>query len=88
MKKEAYDKFMNDLSNEFTCDEIVKELILDAEELSKYGEKRVALENLLENLLENEINISSELIELAEEAFSDYPSSYDDELISEMKQFN
>ena len=42
-------------------------LLLDAAELAMYGEKRVALENFLENLLENEIHISSELIDLAEE---------------------
>lgn len=65
----------------------VKEFILDAEELSKYGEKRVALENLLENLIESEIYISPELIDLAEEAFSDNPTDYDNELISEMKRF-
>lgn len=46
-----------------------------------YGEKRVALENFLENLLENEIHISSELIDLAEEAFSDNPTDYDNRLI-------
>ena len=66
---------------------IVKEFLLDAAELAMYGEKRVALENFLENLLENEIHISSELIDLAEEAFSDNPTDYDNRLIFEMKQF-
>ena len=62
MKKEAYDRFMSKMSSEFGNVDSVKEFLLDAEELAKYGEKRVALENLLENLLENEIYISSELI--------------------------
>ena len=52
MKKEAYDRFMSKMSSEFGNVDSVKEFLLDAEELAKYGEKRVALENLLENLLE------------------------------------
>ncbi len=87
MKKEAYDKFIAKMSSKFDNVDIVKEFLLDAEELAKYGEKQVALENLLENLLENEIYISSELIDLAEEAFSDNPTDYDNELICEMKQY-
>ena len=55
MKKEAYDQFMAKMSSEFENGDSVKEFLLDAEELAKYGEKRVALENLLENLIENEI---------------------------------
>ena len=76
MKKEAYDKFMKKISSEFKNVDTVKEFLLDAAELAMYGEKRVALENFLENLLENEIHISSELIDLAEEAFSDNPTDY------------
>ena len=81
MKKEAYDKFMKKISSEFKNVDTVKEFLLDAAELAMYGEKRVALENFLENLLENEIHISSELIDLAEEAFSDNPTDYDNRLI-------
>ena len=87
MKKEAYDRFMSKMSSEFGNVDSVKEFLLDAAELAMYGEKRVALENFLENLLENEIHISSELIDLAEEAFSDNPTDYDNRLIFEMKQF-
>ena len=87
MKKEAYDRFLSKMSSEFGNVDSVKEFLLDAEELAKYGEKRVALENLLENLLENEIYISSELINLAEEAFSDNATDYDNELIYDIKQF-
>ena len=87
MKKEAYDKFMKKISSEFKNVDTVKEFLLDAAELAMYGEKRVALENFLENLLENEIHISSELIDLAEEAFSDNQTDYDNRLIFEMKQF-
>ena len=79
MKKEAYDKFMKKISSEFKNVDTVKEFLLDAAELAMYGEKRVALEN--------EIHISSELIDLAEEAFSDNPTDYDNRLIFEMKQF-
>lgn len=61
MKKEAYDKFMVKMSSEFDNIDSVKEILLDAEELAKYGEKRVALENLFEN----EIYISFKLIDFA-----------------------
>ena len=57
-----------------------------AEELAKYGEKRVALENFLENVLANEVTISKEAVTLAEKAFSDAPNDYDIELINELKK--
>ena len=41
MKKEAYDRFMSKMSSEFGNVDSVKEFLLDAEELAKYGEKRV-----------------------------------------------
>lgn len=86
MKKEQYTSFIIKLKEQFGDNKIVNNFILDAEELAKYSEMRIALENLLENLIDNEIVISQELVGLAEEAFSDNPSDYDRQLIMEIKQ--
>ena len=86
MKKELYENFIIKLKSKFSDNKIVNEFILDAEELAKYGEMRIALENLLTNLI-NEIAISKELVSLAEEAFGYNPGDYDKQLIMEIKQF-
>ncbi|WP_410081219.1 hypothetical protein [Ruminococcus sp.] len=82
MVKDAYDMFFKNISMQFHDDSLVE----DAEELAKYGEKRVALENFLENVLANEVTISKEAVTLAEKAFSDAPNDYDIELINELKK--
>lgn len=82
MVKDAYDMFFKNISMQFHDDALVE----DAEELAKYGEKRVALENFLENVLANEVTISKEAVTLAEKAFSDAPNDYDIELINELKK--
>lgn len=85
MVKDAYDMFFKNISMQFH-DGSVNALVEDAEELAKYGEKRVALENFLENVLANEVTISKEAVTLAEKAFSDAPNDYDIELINELKK--
>lgn len=87
MKREQYENFIIKLKKQFSDNKIVNDFIIDAEELAKYGEVRIALENLLENLIDKEIAISQELIRLAEEAFSDNTSDYDRQLVMEIKQF-
>lgn len=87
MKREQYENFIIKLKKQFSDNKIVYDFIIDAEQLAKYGEVRIALENLLENLIDNEIAISKELVSLAEEAFSDNPSDYDRQLVMEIKQF-
>ena len=87
MKKELYENFIIKLKSKFSDNKIVNEFILDAEELAKYGEMSIALENLLTNLIDNEIAISKELVSLAEEAFGYNPGDYDKQLIMEIKQF-
>ena len=90
MVKDAYDMFFKNISMQFHDDSLVNALVNalveDAEELAKYGEKRVALENFLENVLANEVTISKEAVTLAEKAFSDAPNDYDIELINELKK--
>lgn len=86
MKKESFEIFIKELSVEHSDNIMVKDMILDAEDLAKYGEKRIALENLLENLFENEIDISSRLVDIAEDAFSDAPNDYDKNIIADLRQ--
>ena len=73
-------------STGFVNSKVWQNWVEDAEELAKYGEKRVALENFLENVLANEVTISKEAVTLAEKAFSDAPNDYDIELINELKK--
>lgn len=80
-----YDKFMKKIKEEYNDNEKVLELLSDARELENYGERRIALENLLENLLEINIKLNAELIDCANEAFSDAKSEYDKELINDLK---
>lgn len=61
MVKDAYDMFFKNISMQFHDDSLVNALVEDAEELAKYGEKRVALENFLENVLANEVTIQKKL---------------------------
>lgn len=88
MKNVYYNEFMAELENNYFENETVKSFISDAKELEKYGERRIALENLLENILECDIILTSELIEKADLALSDAPSEYDKELIEDLKGLN
>lgn len=86
MKSVYYNGFMAELEKMYSGNDTVKGLINDAKELEKHGERRIALENLLENILECDIVLPSELIEKAALAFSDAPSGYDKKLIEDLKQ--
>lgn len=85
MIKAAYDDFFKKISSQFSEDQFVISLMEDAEELAKYGERRVALENFLENILSSGVKIPIETISLAQKAFSDSPNDYDIELIEELQ---
>ncbi len=50
-------------------------LILEAKELIKYGEREVALENMLENLYEVSIFIDEDVANIARKAFGERISS-------------
>lgn len=47
----------------------VKSVIVEAEELGNFGERRIALENLLDNLSEVGLFLTAEQIYLADKAF-------------------
>jgi len=86
MIRVAYDDFFKEISLHFSENQFVLSLVEDAEELAKYGERRVALENFLENILSSEVKIPKEIIALAQKAFSDSPNDYDIELIEEFQK--
>jgi len=48
---------------------ILDDIIFEAQNLIKYGEYRIALENTLENLNEVSITLEKEIVELARQAF-------------------
>lgn len=62
----------------------IKDLVEAAKELAKYGERRIALENLLENVFENNIILDDELLDAADKAFGENASNYDKELLKDI----
>ena len=65
--------FLNDIENERNF-EAVKSAIDEAKEIGSFGERRIALENLLDNLSEIGLFLSVEQIHLADKAFGDHKS--------------
>ena len=53
----------------------------EARRLSRYGERRIALENLLENLIELSVFLYTSEIDLAESAFGTTLSMYEKQLL-------
>lgn len=60
--------FLYEIENE-KGDKAVKSAIDEAKELGSFGERRIALENLLDNLIEVGLFLLSEQIHLADKAF-------------------
>lgn len=58
----------------------LEHLISEARELIKYGESKIALENMLENLNEVSISLDESVLELARRAFEDQATSYMEQL--------
>ncbi len=84
MDKEAFKLFLEQM--EIECGNCTHQdlttFVKSADELSKYGEYRIALENLLENIIDNDITLNDEQINLAKKAFGDKITDYDSKLIS------
>lgn len=64
----------------------VKYVLDSAKKLGSVGERRIALENLLDNLSEVGLFLSSELICLADKAFGNLKDKYEQELIDYFKE--
>lgn len=65
----------------------LKNLILEARRLIKYGEYKIALENILENLNEVSISLDKTTIALAHQAFDNKISTYMENLLSDLARF-
>lgn len=59
----------------------IASFINESRDLAKFGEVRIALENLLENMIEVDAVFSDELIEIATKAFGDNIPEYDKKLL-------
>lgn len=66
---------------------IVKGAINDAKELGNFGERRIALENLLDVLSEVGLFLSIEQIDIANRAFGNLKSRNEDILIKYYKKY-
>ena len=74
MNIQQFDAFLNSL-------EEIKNIGTNNMPESQYGERRIALENLLDNLLETSIPLCKTTIDLAEEAFDTPLSTYEKKLL-------
>ncbi|MDE6641386.1 MAG: hypothetical protein K2K63_12765 [Acetatifactor sp.] len=62
----------------------IENVIIETRELIKHGEKRIALENMLENINEVGIALDIDTITLAQKAFGKNISPYIEELLRVM----
>ena len=100
MNKEILENFISNIEeikknsdrNEVVSDKVgqynkvayIERVITESRELIKHGEKRIALENMLENMNEVGIVLDAYTISLARGAFGENISSDMDELLMEM----
>jgi len=64
----------------------LENLILEAKELIKYGECKIALENMLENLNEVSILLDKDIVNLARQSFGEQITMYMDELLKTLTE--
>ena len=88
MNIQQFDAFLNSLeeiknigTNNMPELQFIRQEVKEARRLSQYGERRIALENLLDNLLETSIPLCKTTIDLAEEAFDTPLSTYEKKLL-------
>lgn len=66
--------------------QILSCLISDAKHLIKYGEYKIALENLLDNLAEYELKLDDETLEIAACAFGNNISTRNKKALADLKK--
>ena len=75
----VYDKF-----GQYNKVVYIENVVIETRELIKYGENRIALENMLENINEIRIALDIDTITLARKAFGENISPYIEELLKAM----
>ena len=76
--------YVQDSGRCYLKSEYMKDLIYEARELIRYGERTIALENLLENLNEVSIYIDKEAVELAKRAFGSQLSEEKEKVLNSL----
>ena len=98
MNKEYVEEFIDQIEKimkvsgeeEYVQDEAgvyLKNLILEARRLIKYGEYKIALENTLENLYEVSISLDKTTMVLVYQAFDNKICTYMEGLLSDLTKF-
>lgn len=75
---------VNDEFGEYNKVTYIENVLSETRELVKHGEKRIALENLLENINEVGITLDTDTVTLARKAFGDNISPYIEGLLKAM----
>lgn len=65
------EEYVQDEAGEYLKYTVLEKMVSEARELIKYGEYKIALENILENIHEASISLDEGTITLAKEAFGD-----------------
>lgn len=84
MEQSDEEEYIQDEAGTYLKSSYLRDLILETRRLTKYGEYKIALENMLENLSEVSIPLDKVTIELAYRAFDRQISSYIEHLLSKL----
>lgn len=87
MKVSNEEEYVQDEAGVYLKIPYLKDLIFEARRLTKYGEYKIALENMLENLNEVSISLDKITIELAYRAFDNQISTYMEGLLNDLTKF-
>ena len=87
MKVSGEEEYVQDEAGVYLKVPYLKNLILEARRLIKYGEYKIALENILENLNEVSISLDEKTITLAHQAFDNQISTYMEDILSGLARF-
>ena len=78
------DAVVNDKCGQYNKIIYLENVVLETREFIKYGESRIALENMLENINDVGIVLDQNAISLARKAFGENISAYNEKLLKVM----
>ena len=87
MKVSGEEEYVQDEAGVYLKIPYLKNLILEARRLIKYGEYKIALENTLENLYEVSISLDKTTMVLVYQAFDTKICTYMEGLLSDLTKF-